>query len=259
MNLVSFQQHIKQLNWPMVIFTMLVFSLLIKLGFWQSSRALEKEQRLQRISKLSQQQALSLAQVLAISGLQDGINDLPVALTGEFIADKIFLLDNQLNNGRLGYRVFQFMTHNQQAVLVNLGWVAGSVDRQALPEILPLTGQHTITGHIREIEVGIQLQEQDLTNVSWPLRIQQIELDKFSSFITQPLLPFVVYLDTKESIGFEKNWQPIVMPPEKHRAYAFQWFSLACAWLILMVWAAFKASANERHLRDEDNTIIRKG
>ena len=70
----------------MVLFTMLVFSLLIKLGFWQSDRALEKEQRQQRISELSQQQALTLTQVLALRDLPDGINDLPIELDGVFVA-----------------------------------------------------------------------------------------------------------------------------------------------------------------------------
>jgi surfeit locus 1 family protein len=240
MNSVSLQHKFKQLNWLMILFTMLVFSLLIKLGFWQSERALEKEQRQQRISELSQRQALSLEQVLALSGLQDGINDLPITLTGEFIDDKVFLLDNQPNKGRLGYRVYQIIERNNNAVLVNLGWIQGSLDRNILPEVLAITGNHTIMGHVREIEVGIQLQAQNFTDVSWPLRVQQIEIDKFSELIGKKLLPFVVYLDKKEPLGYKKNWQPIVMPPEKHRAYAFQWFSLALAWISLMIWAAVK-------------------
>ncbi|MFT5813700.1 MAG: surfeit locus 1 family protein [Psychroserpens sp.] len=242
MNSVTLQHKLKQLNWPMVIFTMLVFSSLIKLGFWQIDRALEKEQRQQRISDLSQRQALSLSQVLALDGLQDGINDLPIQLTGNFVSDKVFLLDNQPNKGRLGYRVYQIIESNENAILVNLGWVQGSIDRNILPEVIPINGQHTINGNVREVEVGIQLQVQNLTNPSWPLRVQQIELDKFSQLIDKKLLPFVVYLDKKETIGFKKNWQPIVMPPEKHRAYAFQWFSLALAWISLMIWAAIKMS-----------------
>jgi cytochrome oxidase assembly protein ShyY1 len=224
---------------------MLVFLILIKLGFWQIDRALEKEQRQQRISELSQRQALSLAQLLTLSGLQDGINDLPIQLKGDFVGDKVFLLDNQPNKGRLGYRVYQIIESNGDAILVNLGWVQGSIDRNILPEISPITGQHTITGHVREVEVGIQLQAQNLTNPSWPLRVQQIELDKFSQLIDKKLLPFVVYLDKKETIGYIKNWQPIVMPPEKHRAYAFQWFSLALAWISLMVWAAIKMAKKD--------------
>lgn len=242
MNSVSLQQQIKQLNWLMVLFTMLVFSLLIKLGIWQSERALEKEQRQQRISELSQREALSLEQVLALRGLQDGINDLPIALTGEFVDDKVFLLDNQPNKGRLGYRVYQIFERNNNTLMVNLGWIQGSIDRNILPDVLPITGQHTITGHVREVEVGIQLQQQNLTDVSWPLRVQQIEIEKFSELINKKLLPFVVYLDKKEPLGYKKNWQPIVMPPEKHRAYAFQWFSLALAWISLMIWAAVKMS-----------------
>ncbi|MBA6391597.1 SURF1 family protein [Colwellia sp. BRX10-3] len=242
MNSVSLQHKLKQLNWPMVIFTMLVFSSLIKLGFWQIDRALEKEQRQQRISDLSQRQALSLSQVLALEGLQDGINDLPIQLTGNFVSDKVFLLDNQPDKGRLGYRVYQIIESNENAILVNLGWVQGSIDRNILPEVMSISGQHTINGNVREVEVGIQLQAQNLTNPSWPLRVQQIELDKFSQLIDKKLLPFVVYLDKKEPIGFKKNWQPIVMPPEKHRAYAFQWFSLALAWISLMIWAAIKMS-----------------
>ena len=229
----------------MVIFTMLVFSSLIKLGFWQIERALEKEQRQERIQALSQRDALSLAQVKALEGLQDGINDLPIKLTGYFDSEKVFLLDNQPNKGRLGYRVYQIIESNGDTILVNLGWVQGSIDRNVLPEITPVTGQHTITGHIREIEVGIQLQAQDLTNATWPLRVQQIELDKFSALINKKLLPFVVYLDTKETLGYKKNWQPIVMPPEKHRGYAFQWFSLALAWISLMIWAAIKMAKHE--------------
>jgi cytochrome oxidase assembly protein ShyY1 len=224
---------------------MLVFSSLIKLGFWQIDRALEKEQRQQRISELSQRQALSLAQVLTLSGLQDGINDLPIQLKGDFVSDKVFLLDNQPNKSRLGYRVYQIIESNGDAILVNLGWVQGSIDRNILPEISPITGQHTITGNVREVEVGIQLQAQNLTNPSWPLRVQQIELDKFSALIGKKLLPFVVYLDKNETIGYIKNWQPIVMPPEKHRAYAFQWFSLALAWISLMVWAAIKMAKKD--------------
>jgi cytochrome oxidase assembly protein ShyY1 len=246
MNSEPLQHKLKQLNWPMVIFTMLVFLLLIKLGFWQITRALEKEQRQERISELSQREALTLTQVLALTGLQDGINDLPIQLDGKFVGDKIFLLDNQPDKARFGYRVYQIIESGGNALLVNLGWVQGSVDRNVLPEVTALTGQHVITGHVRKIEIGIQLQEQNLANPSWPLRVQQIELDKFSQLIGNKLLPFVVYLDKKESIGYKKNWQPIVMPPEKHRAYAFQWFSLAIAWISLMIWAAMKMSKNNK-------------
>jgi len=223
-----------------IIVTVLVFSALVKLGFWQNSRASEKEQRLLRIEQLKSQNPLSLQQVNALA-VNENINDMPVTIEGMFNEQAVFLLDNQVNKGRLGYRAYQVLMVDQYAVLVNLGWVQGSINRQELPQIKSLSGKHHIHGNVRLIEVGIQLQEQVFSDIQWPLRIQQVELDKFSTLINHQLLPFVIYLDKKEEIGFEKNWQPIVMPPEKHRAYAFQWFSLAVAWFILMVWAKFGA------------------
>jgi surfeit locus 1 family protein len=239
-----------------LVLTVLVFSALVKLGFWQNSRALEKEQRLARIEQLKSQKPLSLQQVNLLA-VNENINDMPVTIEGLFDEHAVFLLDNQVNKGRLGYRAYQVLMVEKYTVLVNLGWVQGSINRQELPKIKSLSGKHTIHGNVRLIEVGIQLQEQIFSDVQWPLRIQQVELDKFSTLINRQLLPFVIYLDTDEKIGFEKNWQPIVMPPEKHRAYAFQWFSLAIAWVMLMVWAKFgskKASENNQN----NNSSLKK-
>lgn len=238
MKFADFREYFNQLNWFVVIITLLVFSGLIKLGFWQTARAIEKEQRLSRISDYKSQDALSLDEVLSLQSSNENINDLPVKIQGAFNDEKVFLLDNQTHNGRLGYRVLQGITDNDRAVLVNLGWIEGFIDRSKLPEITPVSGAQKITGHVRLIEHGIVLSEENYKNPSWPLRIQRIEIDKFSRFFAQKLLPFVIYLDTKESLGFEKNWRPIVMPPEKHRAYAFQWFSLATAWMLLMISAS---------------------
>jgi surfeit locus 1 family protein len=235
------KNFISNIRLPWLIFTLLVFSGLVKLGFWQSDRALQKEQRIATIAQLSQTQALSLEQVLSEKA---EINDLPLMMTGEFANEIIFLLDNQTNKGQLGYRVYQVFNSGNKAVLVNLGWVLGSINRQELPDVQVIKGQHQLSGHVRKIEQGIMLMEQVLLKNKWPLRVQQIELDKFSTLISRQLLPFVVYLDKTESVGYEKNWQPIVMPPEKHRAYAFQWFSLAIAWLLLMIWASIKLNKN---------------
>jgi len=231
---------VTNISLPWLIFTLLVFTLLINLALWQSDRALQKEQRLERIEQLSHKDALTLAQILKQS--PDEINDLPIRLGGGFNDGKQFLLDNQTNKGQLGYRVYQIFNADNQSVLVNLGWVLGSINRQELPDISPISGNYQLKGHVRLIEPGILLMEQNFSENQWPLRVQQIDLEKFSQLIGKQLLPFVVYLDKTDKVGYKKNWQPIVMPPEKHRAYAFQWYSLAAAWLMLMFWASIKFS-----------------
>lgn len=230
-------------QWPWVIFTLIIFSGLIKLGLWQLERGNEKQVRLNRIANFTEKKAIPLDNVMH---LQTSINDLPIVATGSFNNDKIILLDNQTFAGKLGYRVFQLFTiqESKASILVNMGWIKGSIDRNKLPVLNSFNGSMTIRGNVRLIEKGIVLQQQDYSKPSWPLRIQQVEIDSISQLFNKKLLPFVLYLDKKEQVGYKKNWQPIVMPPEKHHGYAVQWFSLAIAWLSLMLWAGYKNTCN---------------
>jgi len=224
--------------------TLIVFFSLVKLAFWQYDRGFEKEQRLTRIEQLNQRSPLTLNEVVQLSKAKqfngkESVNDFPVTIEGQFNGDYVFLLDNQVENRSLGYRVLQVVQTKTHAVLVNLGWVQGSINRKILPAVTPFQGQYNFKGHVRVVEQGIMLTEQDFTKPSWPLRVQQIELKKFSALISplidKPLLPFVIYVDPEESLGYKKNWHPIVMPAEKHFGYSFQWAALALAWLILMI------------------------
>jgi surfeit locus 1 family protein len=239
MNNFHLNKLFRQMHWPWLFITLLVFGGLIKLGLWQNDRAEQKQQRLARITELNQQHAMSLDKVVSLNEqVGQDVNDMPVLLEGDFVDKYSFLLDNQPDRGRLGYRVYQIFNSGEHHVLVNLGWVPGFVDRQKLPQLSLIQGHFKVNGNVRKLEAGIVLMQQDLVSDQWPLRVQQIEIDKIADLISLPLLPFVVYLDKKESVGYTKNWVPVVMPPEKHRAYAFQWFSLALAWLVLMIWAA---------------------
>lgn len=235
--------------------TLIVFACLVKLSFWQYNRGFEKEQRAIRITQLNQQSPLTLNEIVKLSTQKqftgkESINDFPVTITGQFTGDYIFLLDNQVENNSLGYRVLQVVQTPKHSVLVNLGWVQGSIDRSILPDITPLNGQYNFQGHVRIVEQGIMLQAQDFTLPSWPLRVQQIELDKFSELISplidKPLQPFVIYVDQEETLGYKKNWHPMVMPAEKHFGYAFQWAALAIAWLILMIFFRMKTQKSIR-------------
>lgn len=252
MKVATIKDYVLQLNWLLVLFTLLVFVGLIKLGLWQSARATEKYERLIRITELSALSAFSINQVMHLKMQDENINDLPIEITGYLNPDKVFLLDNQTHQGKIGYRVLQVMELGASSVLINLGWVAGSKIRTELPTFKQFSGNLTILGHVRVPESGIQLAEDVYQQNEWPKRVQQIELAKISQVIGQKMLPFVIYLDKKESIGYIKNWQPIVMPPEKHQAYAFQWFSLAAAWLVLM------CSASIWHFRQGSNNNKRE-
>ena len=228
------------------LFTLLVFAALIKLGFWQLDRANEKEARLEQMQVWQQQGGVTLDTALKVYDQTPKLaNDILVLESGQFIASPILLLDNQVDKGRYGFRVIQAFETDSHTVLVNLGWIQGDRSRQTMPSVTALMKTYTLKGSVRIVEPGIQLQNQILKENSDPIVIQQIELDKISRLINKQLLPFVIYLDKNEDIGYKKDWQPIVMPPEKHRGYAFQWFSLAIAWVTLMGFAAVKYKNNK--------------
>ncbi len=250
MNSRLFKTFPLKINGFVLVFSLLVFASLIKLGLWQLDRAAQKDIRLEKIQLYQQQEAIGLKDVLNLQAqskhekdVSEELNDLPVRLSGRFFQPS-FLLDNQVSKGRLGYQVIKLFQDEESnsAVLVNLGWIQGGVDRSFIPEISEINGKLSFTGKIRVLESAIVLEDEVLKADTWPQRIQSIDIDKISQLLAQPLLPFIIYVDNDEPLGYQKEWVPIVMPPEKHRGYAFQWFTLAFAWLVLMFVAAYKAA-----------------
>ena len=243
-----------KINGFVFLFSLLVFTLLIKLGFWQLDRATEKDLRLQKMEHYQQQASLDLNDFLSLLPQEkpqqagsETYNDLPVSLQGTFNNKQTFLLDNQVYKGRLGYRVLKVFQDeiSNSSVLVNLGWIPGGIDRSYIPEVEAIKGSLAFSGKIRVLEPSIVLVDEALKTDTWPQRIQSVDIDKISMVVNQALLPFMVYVDNDESLGYIKEWVPIVMSPEKHRGYAFQWFTLALAWLVLMLSAAYKAAKTQ--------------
>jgi len=50
------------------------------------------------------------------------------------------------------------------------------------------------------------------------------------------LLPVILQLDESNEDGFVREWQPVYgVTPDKHRAYAMQWFTLALVLLLIYI------------------------
>ena len=50
----------------------------------------------------------------------------------------------------------------------------------------------------------------------------------------------VVLLDVDQPEGFLRDWRPPGMPPDKHLAYAVQWFGLAATVFVTWVVLSFR-------------------
>ncbi|MFT5707401.1 MAG: surfeit locus 1 family protein [Oceanospirillaceae bacterium] len=224
------------------IIALSLVSLLLNLGFWQLERATEKELLLEQW----QEPAISMAAMRSKKALSFYQK---VAVKGQLNAQQYYLLDNKTRNGNVGYEVLVvFTTIEGNVFLLNLGWLAASIDRSILPTIELPKGIITVTGWLKKIEKVFQLQA-DIWSANWPKRIQQIELSKMIAVTdTKQLIPLVLLAEQPLLSFMSTQWKPVNMSVEKHIGYAVQWFAMAFALCIMFVWLwrkSFREIGNE--------------
>ncbi len=226
----------------LLIISVVIISLSL-LGFWQLDRAEQKKALVNSQQEREQDQPLQLSALVTqdISSLKFRLIEM------EGIYDKAhqFLLDNQIVDGRTGYFVltpFKLSTMTQ-AVLVNRGWVPVGQDRSQLPDVSMTETRESIFGRIDGFPgVGWRLEGAEIPTDGWPSVIQLAEQQALSNKLGYSVLPFQIKLDKDNSQGYRREWtmQNINMPPEKHQAYAFQWFALASVFAFLSIKFACK-------------------
>ncbi len=240
---VSFFNYSCKINFiPFIVFIALLV-LLIRLGFWQLGRA-----DIKRAHLLAQQEKMLLPPValtdLLVTG--DEWRYRQVQLRGHYDVAHQFLVDNQIINGKVGGFVLTpfMLVGNNKIVLVNRGWVAMSKDRMQLPNIdfTPPSGELVLNGMLNHFPgVGLVLAGADEPSDSWPSVVQIINAAKITKKLNQPIFDFQVQLLPDQPNGYTRNWQINTrMPPEKHIAYAVQWFALAVTLTLLTLWISCK-------------------
>lgn len=207
---------------------------LARLGFWQVDRAAEKAAITARHEARQGLEPLALADLLARGG---DIEEYPLRLAGRFDNPRTFYLENQPRGRRAGFHVITpFLPEGERdAILVNRGWVAAGPDMQALPPVPEATAT-VIRGTVALPSPYFIVGEPDYR--LRPLRVGRIEPDKIAVALGTGLRPFLLRLYPAEPDGFVREWAPAArlgMPPAKHHAYAFQWFSLAAAVMVLLL------------------------
>lgn len=206
------------------LLVVLAIGTMVSLGLWQLDRMEQKQQRLASIAQKSAAAPVSLAALPA----NTDVRDFPVQFSGSRQDTSLFLIDNQIEQGQVGYAVVATYITAAGPVLVNFGWVAAPPFRHQLPAVtLPqtlesATGVIAVPGHNPVVS-------ETTTGLTPPATVlQQLDIDAVATLSDTQLQPYVVQL-TDPSAQFVRNWQPVVMSPEKHLGYAIQWFGLALA------------------------------
>jgi len=218
-----------------IVLYLLLVVLLLSLGFWQLGRAEQKEVLLRQQNSSSQVAVLKLTKGIDLNTTRYR----KATITGHYDSAKQYLIDNQILNGRVGYYVMTpFMVDGLKvAVLVNRGWILLNKDRRVLPELTIDSSELTITGRINHFPVvGIKLAGAEIPTEGWPSVVQVVDSKVLSKKLGYELLPFQIELDKNMSHGYERDWKKKqFMPPEKHVAYAVQWFGLALTLTVLFI------------------------
>jgi surfeit locus 1 family protein len=209
------------------------------LGTWQTMRAAEKlelEQQYRQAGTVSLQTALSGDQRFA-----------HIEVSGHYDPLRHILLDNQIWKGRAGVHVFTpFYTLDGTAILVNRGWLPLAADRQKLPEVPTPQRETVMRGRLNILPVpGRMIGMADkLERDHWPQLVTYLDIQNIARALEVPLENRVIQLSAQEQAGFDgRDWKPVFLSSKRHKGYAFQWFALTTAGIVLWLFSGFRKSS----------------
>ncbi|MEN9757454.1 MAG: hypothetical protein RL755_1641 [Pseudomonadota bacterium] len=231
-----------KLSWTIAYLAM--FTVLLSLGAWQIHRADEKQVYIDlQAQRINEHIDLTSTQT-RVDVKQDRYKQ--ASLTGHFDIAQQFLLDNQIHESKVGYFVmtpFKIKNTNK-AILVNRGWIPLIEPRAILPDVTFQSESNdvTVTGRINTFpSVGIQLEGATQPTQTQPAVVQVLDDTVLSKKLGYDLLNFQLELSSDAPHGYVRNWSIVtVISPEKHLAYALQWFGLALVLTVMFIKMALK-------------------
>lgn len=210
---------------------------LLRLGVWQLDRAQEKRDIISQLESKVEAPPVSLTEALQ----QEAPDMTAITTTGKPIPEIHLVTDNQPRNGRLGYEVFALWDSPEfdRPIMVSRGWLPRKDFYQKVPEIPQFTAS--------KLEGTLYYSKGDnpivADNAVWQefdgiWLIGQFDFQTLAEKVKQmgyDSAPFIIRLKPDDESGFVRQWASVASPPEKHIAYAIQWFAMAFVLIILFI------------------------
>lgn len=164
-----------------------------------------------------------------------------VRVRGRYLADRVYLLDNPGHDERGGVEVFAplQLAGKSRLLLVDLGFLAvrGHGTKAPLP---PLPGGEVrLQGsYVPPPPIGLEMGGDALARQQhWPKDSIFIDPKQIARDLGRPLYPRVLALDADTATPYQRSHKLDFssMPPARHRAYAWQWFSFAVAAVAILL------------------------
>ena len=196
-----------------VFFTIVFCSL----GVWQINKGMSKSALENNFNAMVTVKELSL--------------DLPVwsyiYASGRFDFSRQILFDNQLNNSRLGYKVFTpFIDESGTFLIVDRGWIEKDYQFSDLVPSGNITNTK-ITGRLYNPQPNITFGS-DLITESWPKVSQKRSYEIFNEQYDEEVFKNFIHLDANHPNILSFSYlDPFVISSKRHFGYALTWFSMA--------------------------------
>lgn len=225
-------------GWLASVLLLLGVVLFVRLGFWQLQRAQVKAQLERQYMAAA---ALPAVDFPAAAALHPATGFPRYRVSGRYLADRVYLLDNPRHDERGGVEVYVPLQRAGDArlLLVDLGFLAGNGSDQTPQR--PALNSHAdqLQGlYLPPPGVGFRMGGNALQRQSrWPKTTVYLDLAQIAADLGQPLYPRVLALDADGSSIYQRRHGLDfgAMTPSRHRAYAFQWFSFALAAIVIFL------------------------
>lgn len=208
----------------------------VMLGLWQVNRAAEKERLFAAFAGADTAPAMTLE---AARRSADSSHFPRVTVRGRYDREHSYVLVDQMHDGRVGsvaYAIFE-PADGSSTLLVNRGFVASKA-RGAESDVPPIPdGEQELAGiYAPPPGSGLHLGGNPLPRQkTWPKQSIYLDVGEIAADAGRNLDQKVLLLDPEQGSRFVREWRPNVFPPERHRAYAFTWFTLAAVVVIVFV------------------------
>ena len=217
------------------------------LGFWQMGRAEQKHQLQTEYDRRSNDAQVGITRDMHRS---DELRFYKVVARGYYEKDYQFLVDNRILHGRPGYHVITPLRigNSQVRVLVNRGWVPLGPNRERLPEVAPPPGLQEVAGIATvPTEHTFMLSEPEPLTAGWQPLWQQLDLKRFADYVPYRIQPVVILLAPESDAGgFTREWARLDAGIAIHQGYAFQWFALAAALVMIYIVVGLRGAKRDR-------------
>jgi surfeit locus 1 family protein len=216
----------------MTLATLALLTLFVGLGRWQWQRG---------EAKAEQWRAFEAAPVPQLTASAPDFDRLPrysrVAFLCSFDGTRQLLLENRTYAGRPGYEVLTpCALRDGRRILVNRGWIPFEGRRDQLPDVSLTTPRSaTVAGRIDELPTAglASGRSPPDTAQGWPMVTTFPTHDQLQSALGVQLPRRILLLDSRVPGGYLREWKPPGLAPDRHFAYAIQWWGFAVVLLVL--------------------------